>query len=125
MTATTTRPATRTGPITPAMVEAELRRLCGLADALADDLDTLARDAAEAEADYRLCKARAVLASEAGSADRRDAAALDECAEAFTRHLSAAAALNAATERARLLRSQLDAVRSVGASVRTALEASS
>lgn len=111
-------------PLQPAQVEREIRRLSREGDVALDAMAVLAEQVAEAERAWKVGRAKALLTSNAGSQDRREAAALVACEAQYASFLAAMAALEAAREAARWRRSRLDALRSISASVRASLEAS-
>ena len=106
--------------LTQGAVEAELERLVEAADTVAHDVAERAEDAARAEHAFKIGYARALLRSEGTVALREAQALLSVEAEHLARK-SADAKLLAAQETARTTRTQLDALRSVNATVRHAV----
>jgi hypothetical protein len=105
-------------PVTPAAVEAELRRLAHKLEDRTDALAGLLKTAAEADVEHKLAYAKAILKAEGGTVAEREAAAtLAVEAELRDRKASEAVA-DACREAVRSLRDQLSAVQSVNANVR-------
>lgn len=106
--------------LTQGQVEAELERLVTAADAVAHDIAERAEEAARAEHAYKIASARALLASD-GPVAVKEAKALVICENEHLARKIADAKLLAAQETARTIRAQLDALRSVNATVRHAV----
>lgn len=106
--------------LTQGQVEAELERLVGAADVVAHDIAARAEDAARAEHAYKIAHAKALLRAEGAVALREAQALLAVESEHLARKI-ADARLLAAQESARTVRAQLDALRSVNATVRHAV----
>lgn len=104
----------------PANVEAEIRRLSDQAEPLVARLAKQARDAAEAEAAYRVGYARAMLASEMKTVSDREAQATIACEDLLLKRKIAEALADTTKEAGRMLRAQLDALRSINANARQA-----
>lgn len=105
-------------PLSQMQVEAEIMRLCGLAERVTTELATRARDAAEADAEYKRVYARAFLVSEGKTVSDREAEATIATGDAYARRRSTEALLHAASEAGRNYRAQLEALRSVNANLR-------
>lgn len=105
--------------LTQAAVESEMERLIGAADSVAHDVAERAEEAARAEHAYKVAHARALLGA-SGTVAERDAKALLVCEVEHLARKIADARLLAAQETNRTIRAQLDALRSVNASVRFA-----
>ena len=86
------------------------------------ELARRSRDAAEADAAYKCAYAKAYLAAEGKTVAEREAHAVLEVADAYLRRRIAEALQLAAQEAGRNYRAQLDALRSIGASVRFAIQ---
>lgn len=106
--------------LTQAAVERELERLIAAADTVAHDIADRAEEAARAEHAYKMGYAKALLRCE-GSVAVREAQALLQVEQAHLERKIADAKLLAAQETARTIRAQLDALRSVNATVRHAV----
>jgi len=105
-------------PVTPAMAEAELRRLARKLEERTDALAELLTTAAAADVAYKVAFAKALLqATGATVAEREAHATLATQTELTTRKVSEAIA-DACREAVRSLRDQLSAVQSVNANVR-------
>lgn len=101
-------------------VEAEILRLSALAEKVTTTLARRATESAEKDARYRNAHARAVLRASGTVAEREAQAAIDTEVEYLDRKL-AEAKLDAAKEAGRNYRAQLDALRSINASIRHAI----
>ncbi len=106
--------------LTQSQVEAELERLVGAADTVAHDIAARAEEAARAEHAYKIGYATALLRCE-GTVALREAQALLSVEQEHLARKIADAKLLAAQETARTIRAQLDALRSVNATVRHAV----
>ena len=105
--------------VTPSEVERELRRLAREVEAKRAELIELGTAKGEAERSWKLAKAQTMLTSDQSSAQGREADAIATHPDLHGAYLAASAVYDAAVESGRLLRAQLEAVRSVGAMVRT------
>lgn len=105
--------------LTQADVERELARLVQASEDVAHDIAARAEEAARAEHTYKIAYAKALLRAEGTVALREAQALLAVEAEHLGRKV-ADARLLAAQETARTIRAQLDALRSVNATVRHA-----
>ncbi len=107
---------------TPRDVERELWRLMSRLDGRLAEHERIVVEAAEAEAEYRVEFAKALLRAEGATVAEREARAT-LATERLLRDRKVKEAVAAASlEAQRSLREQLQAVRSVGASVRAAME---
>lgn len=106
--------------LTQGQVEREMERLISAADEVAHDIATRAAEAARAEHEYKIAHAKALLRAEGAVALREAQALLAVESEHLARKV-ADARLLAAQETARTIRAQLDALRSVNATVRHAV----
>ncbi len=104
-------------PITPAAVEGEILRLSALLDHATSEIAKRGRDAAEKRMHRDLSVAKAYVAAE-GTVDAKKATARIECADVVKDAEIADAVLRNARDAAHNIRSQLDALRSVNASLR-------
>lgn len=102
-------------------VEAEILRLSNLAERVTTALAKRAKRSAEADAAYRSAHARAVLAADGGTVSEREASAALATEEEYLDRKLAEAELDAAKEAGRNYRAQLDALRSINASIRHAI----
>jgi hypothetical protein len=103
----------------PANIEAEIRRLSDQAEPLVTKLARQSREAGEAEAEYRVAYATAFLNADGPMAMREQIARLASAKELLRRNITAALA-DTTKEAGRMLRSQLDALRSINANARQA-----
>lgn len=106
--------------LTQAAVEREMERLIAAADTAAHDVAARAEDAARAEHAYKVAYAKALLRAEGPVVVRESQALLTVEGEHLDRKI-ADARLLAAQESARMIRAQLDGLRSVNATVRHAV----
>ncbi len=106
--------------LTQGQVERELSRLIEEADDAAHEIAALAEAAARAEVTYKVANAKALLRAE-GTVDVRKAQAQVMTESEFLEHKIADAKLLAGQEKARTIRSSMDALRSVNATVRHAV----
>lgn len=106
--------------LTQGQVEAELERLKDAAGDVALDVAARAEEAARAEVAYKLGFAKALLRAE-GTVAIRESQALLAVGQEYLARKIADAKLLAAQETARTIRAQLDALRSVNATVRHAV----
>lgn len=107
--------------MTPHAIESELRRLTAILEERTDDFAGLLRRAAESEVAYRIGYAHALLMAD-GTVPQREARATLDTAELLQERRIAEALADACRESIRSARAQLDAVRSISASVRSAME---
>jgi len=111
-----------TRPLTQVEVEERIAHVIDAMEIHTEEYDTLARDAAEAEADYRKQAATAMLAviqhGEKMTVGERAARADLYCADEHRTHLIATAARNSKREYLLTLRAHLDALRTLNASIR-------
>jgi hypothetical protein len=108
--------------LTPDQIAAELQRLASHLERRTEELSEFLTAAAEAESSYRAERARALLTSDGRTAEIRNAQADHAVAHLLHERLITAATADACRESIRSTRAQLDAVRSIGASVRSAME---
>jgi len=106
--------------LTQADVERELERLVHEADTCAHDIAQRAEAAGRAEHAYKVAHAKAMLRAE-GAMALREAQALLAVEDQHLARKIADAHLMATQEKARTIRAQLDALRSVNATVRHAV----
>jgi hypothetical protein len=112
--------------LNPIAVEKEMMRLSSLLDAATNKMLTRSRDAALADADYKVAWAQAVL--KVKDSDRKvtvteiEAHAAVATQEEYRRKVVTEAVLKSAQEAARNIRSQLDALRSVNSNMRALVE---
>lgn len=107
--------------INPFAVEAEILRFVNLLETATTAVAKRGRDAAMADADYKVAFAKALLVTE-GTVAERDAQAAIATQEEYRAKRSAEAVLDAAREAGRNMREQLGALRSVMANVRSLME---
>lgn len=105
-------------PLSQVFVESEIIRLCGLAERVTTELAKRARDAAEADANYKRAHASAFLMAQGKTVGDREAAAALETDAEYTARKIGEALLLAAQEAGRNYRAQLDALRSINANMR-------
>ncbi len=110
--------------LTPDQISSELQRLAAHLERRTDELAGLLTEAAEAEANYRAERARAILTANGKTAEVRNAQADRAVTHLHHHRLTTAAVADACRESIRSTRSQLDAVRSMSASIRSVLETS-
>jgi len=103
----------------PANIELELVRLSAQAEPLVAKLARQSREAAEAEAEYRIAYATAFLKADGTVAMREQIATL-AAGDHLLRRKIAEAQADATKEAGRMLRAQLDALRSINANARQA-----
>jgi hypothetical protein len=104
--------------ITPAAAERELSRLSVKLEEQTDALALLLHAAAEADVNYKLAHARALLGADGDTVGEREAGAILACADLLRERRISEAVADAARESIRSLREQLGAVRSINANVR-------
>lgn len=107
--------------INPVECEREIMRFVGLLETATTKVAKRGRAAAEADADYKIAFAKALLASE-GTVAERDAQATVATQQEYRAKRAAEAVLEAAKEASRNMREQLGALRSVMANLRSLLE---
>jgi len=110
-----------TQPLSDIEISAEIRRISERLDYQVGEIAKRSRNAAQAEVDYKLAHAKAILVAEGGTVAEREARALLECAESYALHKGNDAVLLAAQEAGRSLRAQIDALRTLSAAQRAAL----
>ncbi len=99
--------------LTPVEVESEIFRLSNLLEKATTELSKRARRNAEAETDYKISFAKAMLKAQGDTVGAREAEAMLIVEDQFhTRHLTAAL-LQSAQEASRNYRAQLSAMQSV------------
>lgn len=103
--------------LSPPIVEAEILRFVGLLERATQAVAKRGRASAEADADYRLAYAKAILDAEGTVQEREAQATVATQAEYRTRKI-AEASLDAARDAGRSMREQLGALRSVNANLR-------
>jgi hypothetical protein len=108
--------------LTPDQIANELQRLASHLENRTEEFGGLLTAAAEAEASYRSERARALLTADGKTAEIRNAQADHSVEHLLHERLITAAVADACRESIRSTRSQLDAVRSMSASVRSAME---
>ena len=106
------------GTVTPVQAERELRRLARKLESRTDDLAGLLREAAEAEVEYRVEHAKALLRAEGGTIAEREAVAMIAVERLLLDRKVKEAVADACRESVRSLRDQIRAVQSVNANVR-------
>jgi len=106
-----------TEPLPQVDIEAEIMRLSSMAEKVTHELAKRARAAAEADVDYKVAHAKALLMAE-GPQYVRDAEATVECEAELTEKRATEALLLAAQEAGRNYRAQLDSLRSINANHR-------
>ena len=107
--------------LSPDEISAEIIRISGRLDWQVGEIAKRARAAADAEVAYKVAHAKALLQAEGKNAPERDARALIACAEQYALHKGADAVLLAAQEAGRSMRSQIDALRTLAATMRAAI----
>jgi hypothetical protein len=108
--------------IDPPRVSRELRRIGRAIEQHRSDIVPIAQAFADAEAEWKLLKAKAVLRSEQRSAESREAEAMLAHPTEYRYYVAMKAKHDAAKDVGRMLQSQLDAVRSVGVLVKLEYE---
>lgn len=104
--------------LSQADVEEEILRIAALAERCTHEIAKRARAAAQADADYKIANAKAFLVAE-GPVAEREARALTDCADLYRERRMTEAVLLAAQEAGRNYRSQLEALRSICANLRS------
>lgn len=111
-----------TRPLSQVEVEERIQRVIERMEEETDAYDEIARDAAEAEADYKRGAARALLAvinaGEKMTVAERQARADLLVADDYRKHLITTAARNSKREHLQTLRAHLDSLRTLNASIR-------
>ena len=111
-----------TRPLSQVEVEERIQAVIEAMESTTEDFDAIAKEAAEAEADYKRQHAMGVLAvinhGEKMTAAQRDARIDLHCADVHKRYLVTQAARNSCREHLLTLRAHLDALRTLNASVR-------
>lgn len=112
----------RTRPLSQVEVELDIAAVVEDMEKHTEEYDDIAREAAEAEADYKRDAAHALLAviehSGKMTVGERQARADLMVAGAYKRHLVTTAARNSKREYLQTLRAHLDALRTLNASIR-------
>lgn len=98
-------------------VESEIMRLAALCEKATHAIAKRARDAATADADFKVCHAKAYLTAD-GPVAEREASAVIACEVEYRERRSTEALLLAAQEAGRNYRAQLDSLRSINANLR-------
>lgn len=111
-----------TRPLSQVEVEERIQAVMDAMESQTEHYDTISREAAEAEADYRRDSARALIAvinseTKMTVAERQARADL-LTADAHRKHLIKQAARNSCRESLMTLRTHLDALRTLNASIR-------
>ena len=111
-----------TRPLSQVEVEERIQAVIEALEIETEGYDDIAREAAEAEADYRLEAGRARLAviqhGDKMTVGERDARVDVMTADAHKKHLIKQAARNAKREHLQTLRAHLDSLRTLNASIR-------
>lgn len=107
--------------LNPILVQAEIMRFVGLLETATTAVAKRGRAAAEADANYKIAFAQAVLQTE-GTVAERDAMATVATQDEYRAKRAAEAVLEAAKEASRNMREQLGALRTVAANLRDLLE---
>jgi hypothetical protein len=107
-------------PLTPTQTEAELRRLARKLEERTDALAEVLQAAAEADVEYQVNYARAILVSNEKTVSRQEADATVRCEDLLWKRKTTEAVANAAKASVNSLRDQIDAVRSINSNVRHA-----
>lgn len=105
-------------PITPAKVESEILRLVARLEEITDELAVLARAAADAEATYKAAYAKAFLEAE-GTATVREHTATLRSHSLYKQRRYSEGTYASAKEALGTIRAQLDALRTISASIRS------
>lgn len=111
-----------TRPLSQVEVEERIQRVIEAMETETEEFDDIAREAAEAEADYRRDSAMALLAviqhGDKMTVGERDARVDVMTADVHKRHLIKQAARNSKREHLQTLRAHLDSLRTLNASIR-------
>jgi hypothetical protein len=107
-----------TRPLTPVDVEGELDRLATKLETKSDELAQLLQRAAEADVNYRLAHAKALLRAEGDTVSEREATATLAVEAELRERKTTEAVAHACLESVRSLRDQLSAVQSINANTR-------
>lgn len=102
-------------------IDDEIMRISQRLDKQVTVLAKRARAAAEADVEWKIAHAKAILTTEGATVGEREAKALLACEDVYRAHKAADAVLLAAQEAGRSLRSQADALRTLATSQRAAL----
>ena len=108
--------------LTPTDIERDLLRLCAHLEARTSDLAELLMASAEAEHAHKVERARSLLIADGKTAEIRGAQADHATEHLLHARLTATAEADACREAIRSTRAQIDAVRSMGTSLRSAME---
>lgn len=106
--------------LSPVTVESEIRRLIDAAESVTTEVAVRSEDAARCDHAYKVAHARALLKADGRSEAIRLANALLVVESEHLERKLADAKLLAAQEAGRMIRAQLDALRSVNANLRSA-----
>jgi hypothetical protein len=109
-----------TSPVTPAQVEAEIRRIAHRLEDRTDSLGALLEAAAEADADFKVAYAKALLQAEGDTVSEREARATLAVAAELRDRKHTEVIADAARESVRSLRDQLSALQSLNRNARYA-----
>jgi ribosomal protein L10 len=105
--------------LTPVDVERELLRLCKLLEAATYEFADMAKESAVADAEYKSANARARLQAKGLTVGEKEAEATIATEKEYMRRRVSESIADSQRELCRSLRSQLDAVRSIGANLRS------
>lgn len=115
--------------LTPIAVEREMLRLVDLLTEATNKILTRSREAAVADADYKVANAKAILLARAGerkmTVDEVEATAVIATQNEYRNKVVTAGVLDSAREAARNIRAQMDALRSVNSNLRVLVTADS
>lgn len=113
-------------PLAQAQVEREIVQRSQTLTQITEDVAHSASEQARTEVAFKLAHAKAMLAlrHETGTVAIKEAAALDACASEFEAMKMAEAVFKACQESGRNVRSQLDALRTLSANVRSVVSSS-
>ena len=100
-------------------VETEIERLSAQLEDATTEFANISDEAAEAELNYKLARAKHYLTADGPNQTHRDAAALLRSEDEYRRHQIAEGRLRAQSELLRTLRARLDALRTLAANVRS------
>lgn len=111
-------------PLSQIQVEDEIRRLSNELTKATSFNAQAAERAAQADVDYKLARARALidLRGKGGTVPEKEATVLASVATQFENAKLAEAIYEASKEKGRNLRTQLDALRTIAANIRAAID---
>jgi hypothetical protein len=111
-------------PLSQLEVESEIRRLSGQLTFLTQHMGTVAREAAQADVDYKRAHAKTILSliGHEGTVAQHEAKAVEACADEMARAKIADAVWKADREQALNLRAQLAALQTLAANQRVAID---